>query len=282
LDDRWYFNFENYLFNKIYPTPELKQEAKEKFMERLYNVDRYGDPAYTHDPDQSIAPAQVITREEANKVFEIAEEATKREDTIIALSRCNCALAYRGKIEYRCIVFGVPITWSSEIGYQRYPREGLTEFKGAEWSELKSKVYAGRRVPLKPEEAKELFQDWTKRGFQTTLVTRAIFPLIDGLCFCEAPYCQRIRRRKLAGLQNDHQHLRKGHYVARINPEKCNACGACMIRCMYGAVIVRRWSDIAHIEPADCFGCGICRAGCRYEAIDMVQREEIPAAREQW
>ncbi len=291
FDDKWYFNFENFLFKRIYPTPEMQEEAIKAWTSetgRLYLVDRYGDPEYTHRPPAEYtggvggAFAQIITPEEAKKVMEIAAEACKREDTFMVLSRCNCALAYRGKIEYRCIVFGMPVTLSAKIGYQRYPKEGLTEFGGAEWREVRQRLYEGRKVPLTVPDSKELIGDWIRRGFYVTLVTRATFPLIDGMCFCEAPYCQRYRRRREGGLANSDLGLRKGHYIARIDPLKCNACGACMMRCMFGAILVSRHSKVASIDPKDCFGCGLCETDCKRQAISMVPRKELSIARDLW
>lgn len=291
LDDKWYFNFANYLFSKIYPTPELQEEAKKAWTSetgRLRTVDHYGDPEHTHRPPDEYtsgvggAFAQIIAQPEAMKVMEIADEACKREDTFMVLSRCNCALAYRGKMEYRCIVFGVPVTLSAKTGYQRYPKEGLTEFGGAEWRELRKILYDGRKVSLTVPDAKELIAEWNKRGFYSTLVTRATFPLIDGICFCEAPYCQRYRRRRERGLSNPDLGLRKGHYIARIDPQKCNSCGACMMRCMFGAILVSHHNKLALVDPKDCFGCGLCQIECKRDAVTMVPRVEVSAAKNLW
>ena len=90
--DKWYFNFENYLFNKIYPTPELQEEAKKAWTGssgRLLAVDLYGDAEYCHRPPAQYtggvggAFAQIITLEETMKVMEIAEEACKRITKIL-------------------------------------------------------------------------------------------------------------------------------------------------------------------------------------------------------
>ena len=116
MDDKWYFNFENFLFNKVFPTPEDKEAARAHYIHTLGDTDRYGDPEYDHDLEYAIkkhktAPGQVITQEEAIRILDLAGEATKREDTIVTLARCNCLLSFRGKIDYRCIVFGVPVSW---------------------------------------------------------------------------------------------------------------------------------------------------------------------------
>jgi ferredoxin len=282
--ERWYMNFENYLYRKIFPEPEDLERAKQSHLKALADTDRYGDPAYNHDVEYLrqkyvSMPGQVITLEEANRVMDIAEEAARREDTLVVLARCNCALEFRGQMDYRCIVFGIPVSWSSELGYSRYPNEGLTEFGGAQWRELRRELTRGRKVPFTAADARELLQLWDKKGLHHTLVSRGVLPLIDGICNCEAPYCMRIRHRRMHSIQNV---LLKGHTVARVDPTACNLCGACARHCGFGAIRVSPWSELVHIDPTLCYGCGLCRGVCKPNAISMVEREMVPAARDLW
>ncbi len=283
--EKWYFQFENYLFQKVFPTSDEQQEARKRSMKTFADTDRYGDPEYAHDMDYlrekfAITPGQVITLEEAKRVMNIAKEATEREDTMMVLARCNCAFTHRGKVDYRCIVFGIPVSWASEIGYARYPKEGLTEFGGAEWKEIRQQLNRGLKVPLKAEEAEELLVEWNRQGLIHTLVSRGLLPLIDGICNCEKPYCMRNRHRFLQGL-TEHV-LLKGHFVARIDPQLCTACGQCMDRCPFGAVQVSKWMPNALVDVQQCFGCGLCVTTCKNEAIKFVPREEIPLAKNLW
>lgn len=284
-DDKWYMNFENYLFHKIYRTPEEVAEVKSRYFKALRDTDRYGDPGYNHDAEYlrkkyKTTPGQIITTEEAMKVMQLGEEACKREDTIMAISKCNCALTYHGTLDYRCIVFGVPVSWGMEIGYAKFPEAGLTEFGGADWRELRSNLKRAGKSTLDAAEATELMKNWAKKGVHHTLVSRGVLPLIDGICNCEAPYCMRIRHRQLTGVVENC--LVKGHYVARVNPEKCAHCGLCKIQCEFGAITSSRHSHYTSIDPFLCFGCGICRMACKKEAIEMVPREKIPAVANLW
>ncbi len=67
----WYENFENYLFNKILPTPEEREEAKRKMVATFAETEwRYSEPEYIRNIDflkerstHGFA-AQIITKEE--------------------------------------------------------------------------------------------------------------------------------------------------------------------------------------------------------------------------
>ena len=277
--DKWYYNLENFLFKKVFPTPEEQEIVKKRRIEEMAEIEwRERHPNVVKDTKYQLDRsktyrAQVLTLDEVFKVLSVAEEAVKREDSFIMAGRCACALQSKAKFEYRCIFFGAPILWSASVGYGRYPQTGLTEFGGADWRELKREVRKGLKAPLKIEEAKELFIEWDKKGLVHDVVCRGLFPLIDGFCNCERPICGRMRNRET------HQaidQLRKGHFVARVNPEKCTSCGTCMDRCQFGAIYVSKWSEATSIESLKCFGCGLCATGCPNDAIQMVERDHVP------
>jgi len=54
---------------------------------------------------------------------------------------------------------------------------------------------------------------------------------------------------------------------ARINPEKCIACGKCFETCVFGAIEKRNTGF--RINPLLCEGCGACQLVCPTEAIDI-------------
>ena len=282
----WYENFENYLFNKILPTPEEQEEAKRKMVATFSETEwRYSEPEYIRNIEflkgraADGFAAQIIIKEEMIKVLELAEEATKREDSMVVLGHCPCNLVYHGTREYCCIGFGMPVTMSMEIGYGRLPREGLTEFGGAEWRELRSELRKGAKVPLKLDEAKELLEEWERKGRWHLIMGRGRMPLIEAICNCERPYCTYWRNRQVSGVK---EYCLKGHFVARIDHQKCTSCGACMEQCQFGSIHTSVWENITYIDPTECFGCGICRAVCKRDAIGIVPREQIPIARNLW
>jgi len=57
--------------------------------------------------------------------------------------------------------------------------------------------------------------------------------------------------------------------VARINPDKCEACGLCVVLCPYEAITISVEKNAAEVNPAICKGCGVCASSCRSGAADI-------------
>jgi heterodisulfide reductase subunit A2 len=66
-----------------------------------------------------------------------------------------------------------------------------------------------------------------------------------------------------------------GAVVARVEPEKCATCLACVRACPYNVPFIneQRYSEI---DPAKCHGCGICAAECPAKAIQLSRFEDEP------
>ncbi len=65
-------------------------------------------------------------------------------------------------------------------------------------------------------------------------------------------------------------------FQARVDPEVCLACGACLERCYFGAL--QAGADEKTIVEGDkCLGCGLCRVVCPTGAITLeaVRPEEF-------
>ncbi len=68
-----------------------------------------------------------------------------------------------------------------------------------------------------------------------------------------------------------HPRIRERHEfrsgrTAKIDPELCQACGACFDACRFGAIVKNvKFS----IDPVSCEGCGLCSRLCPYRAIEM-------------
>jgi electron transport complex protein RnfB len=93
------------------------------------------------------------------------------------------------------------------------------------------------------------------------------------LCCCCSCCCGLLRNIKLLERPADTIH---SSFQARINPDLCNSCGACLERCQMGALI--EWDDFMEVDTARCIGCGLCLTTCPEESITMVERpgSEIP------
>jgi Pyruvate/2-oxoacid:ferredoxin oxidoreductase delta subunit len=63
-------------------------------------------------------------------------------------------------------------------------------------------------------------------------------------------------------------------YYARIDPEKCVACGTCADeRCQVKAI--EEGEDGYRVVEERCIGCGLCVGTCPSEAIQLVRKEEV-------
>jgi heterodisulfide reductase subunit A len=84
---------------------------------------------------------------------------------------------------------------------------------------------------------------------------------------------QAAASRVLAMLSKDTINL--GATVARVDPEKCATCLACVRACPYGVPFINedRYSEI---DPARCHGCGVCAAECPAKAIQLTRFEDAP------
>jgi len=89
-------------------------------------------------------------------------------------------------------------------------------------------------------------------------------------CIAQA---QAAASRVLAMLSKDTINL--GATVARVDPEKCATCLACVRACPYGVPFINedRYSEI---DPAKCHGCGVCAAECPAKAIELTRFEDAP------
>jgi heterodisulfide reductase subunit A-like polyferredoxin len=74
----------------------------------------------------------------------------------------------------------------------------------------------------------------------------------------------------------------RSEYVAGVDPERCNGCGACRKLCPFGAFAPAGRKEKARIDPQKCFGCGICRSVCARDAIGLADRAAVPEAALLW
>ncbi len=195
---------------------------------------------------------QVVTLQEAMDIVDLASP--------IALMSCVCRKLTRGRVEddersYTCMGLGIGM------------------FKWDRWPER----YKGGVEFVTPEQAKEWLKQWNKKGMMHSIMTHGT-PYIGGICNCDYPDCLAIRYRLDYGINQ----MIKGHWVAKVDYEKCNGCGICVSRCQYGAIKMEVTIGKTNIDMMRCFGCGLCETGCKRQAVTMVDRTTIPGMRGVW
>ena len=193
---------------------------------------------------------QVITLDEALKVTDIIYP--------ISLMTCACRRSMVGlpdEENFTCMGMG----------------PGM--YKWERWPD----TYRGGVHFLTPDEAKEVLTKLNKRGLVQTIATFGT-PYLAGLCNCDYPDCGFIRTVLDFGVRV----LWRGHYVAKVDPELCNGCAACVARCQFRALSFAPTRNKAYIDQLQCFGCGLCATECDQEAITLVERASLPSLANVW
>jgi len=109
------------------------------------------------------------------------------------------------------------------------------------------------------ERLRELSDEWNLYHSKIFLAGQQVYAICSCCDNCIA-YAMRMRY----GQPNA---LKQGRYIARVDADRCNGCGACTQVCRFEAM------DAGHVNESSCFGCGLCALKCRREAITMVLRD---------
>ena len=92
---------------------------------------------------------------------------------------------------------------------------------------------------------------------------------VDFICSCCGCCC---------GMLAVHKSLPKpleywaSNFLADVDANKCEACGACEKRCQVDAVTVSEEKQYALVAPERCLGCGICVTTCPTQAITLLKK----------
>ena len=87
----------------------------------------------------------------------------------------------------------------------------------------------------------------------------------DYLCNCCECCCVFIQALKKLGIYTS---MGKSGFIARLKTEKCNLCGLCVDKCIFGAIIHE--NENIMINQDECFGCGLCAYHCPQSAIQLI------------
>jgi len=175
--------------------------------------------------------------------YDIAEQIIKQQSKIV-VSPCICRREHDivgescDKPKEVCLSFG--------SGAYYYEENGL-----------------GRSITQ--EEALEVL----KIGIEAGLVLQpgnAQKP--SNICMCCGCCCQVLKNLKT--LESPAQAIDSNHY-AKVDPELCTACEACVERCHMDAISV---DDTAQIAIERCIGCGLCVTQCPTDALTLCQKDK--------
>jgi ferredoxin len=124
--------------------------------------------------------------------------------------------------------------------------------------------------PISKEEVKEVAREAAELGLVHMTDNNANASNI--LCACCECCCG-----NLAGLTrlDNPKAIARANFISSIDEELCVACGTCIERCKFDAIMV---DEFAHVDANKCVGCGLCAVTCPEDAITMkrLEREELP------
>lgn len=128
-----------------------------------------------------------------------------------------------------------------------------------------------RRVD--PEEAARILREEHERGHvQAAYFKDAVGGRFYHICNCCACCCVGMKAHNAYHVPL----LASSGYVARVDPDECNGCGACEEVCPFNAVAVGD-DQVAVVDAALCMGCGVCGSRCDAEAIKLEVDPSRPA-----
>jgi electron transport complex protein RnfB len=95
---------------------------------------------------------------------------------------------------------------------------------------------------------------------------------ISAICCCCPCCCPILKTSKMMPRPADLVH---SYYHARIDPDRCTACGQCIERCQMDAI--KEADNGSEIIDGRCIGCGLCVSTCPEEAISLEAKPEMEA-----
>ncbi|MFB0563277.1 MAG: hypothetical protein ACETWM_18910 [Candidatus Lokiarchaeia archaeon] len=270
MGTKWYLNPKNLNLKKAWEDAEIRaigesvaQGGPKSLVENIAAVNALVDemPLSKENLDsikeltEKSGGGQVIPMEDALKILNIPQNF----DVKIGLTVCACRKQWGAKDKLTCM----------------HLEPFCDHLRKAQGTLSKYDRY------ITPDEAIEICKDSHKEGL-IQWVEWITIPYVIAVCNCELPYCIALRTRLLSGVRNA---AIKSHYLAQIDPSRCNGCGGspqCVLVCSFGAIRFSRLEQFAVVDPTVCFGCGVCRSKCETKAIKLIDRESVAVAKDLW
>ena len=95
---------------------------------------------------------------------------------------------------------------------------------------------------------------------------------LAALCCCCTCCCPALRFAKMMPRPADRI---RSYYTARIDPDRCLACGDCIERCPMDAITESE--EASQIIDGRCIGCGLCASTCPEAAIALIAKTGMEA-----
>jgi NAD-dependent dihydropyrimidine dehydrogenase PreA subunit len=92
---------------------------------------------------------------------------------------------------------------------------------------------------------------------------------VDFICSCCGCCCGMLAVHKVLPRPLD---FWASNFLAKVDANKCDACGACEKRCQVGAVAFSDPKQHAIVDPERCLGCGVCVTTCPAQAISLSKK----------
>jgi Pyruvate/2-oxoacid:ferredoxin oxidoreductase delta subunit len=222
-----------------------------------YVPDRYHGKVTTLDDARKIIMLEqdiALDEKTSSRVvpYEIANRMVVRNPGSITLMDCACKLEKRnpacGPLDV-CLIVGEPYaTFALEHAASLHPRR------------------------VTREEAVRVLEMCHKKGWvQNAIFKDAMGGQFFAICNCCKCCCGGLeveRALRSLPLENPIRLEAPSGYLAVVDPEKCESCGACAARCPMSAISLE--GDGPAVVRADyCMGCGVCPDICSKDAISL-------------
>jgi len=92
---------------------------------------------------------------------------------------------------------------------------------------------------------------------------------VNWMCNCCGCCCEAIQAYKKIG----YRRKINSNFFARVNPEKCLACGVCVSKCPVEAI--KMINKKAVVDEDICIGCGVCERRCSAKSITIERRKKL-------
>ena len=122
----------------------------------------------------------------------------------------------------------------------------------------------GREIPR--GEALAILEENQKKGL---VLQPSNTEKIDFICSCCGCCCGMLAVHKSLPRPLD---FWATNFLAKVDADKCEACGACEKKCQVGAVAVSEEKQYADVAPERCLGCGVCVTTCPTQAISLSKK----------